>query len=390
MTGLRVWITAEPEALGKARLSSVPLAMYRRHFLRRAGAALAAAAVVPAAGCTVSDERNGASVDSAPPSERSGTAPPDGEAYATWDGVRRQFSLSPETVHMSALLVASHPRPVQEAIDRHRRRLNEDPVTYLEENNTPRKDEARQAAADYLGTSADQIALTDSTTMGLGLVYGALRLEPGHEILTTPHDHYSTFEALRLRAERTGATVRRAALYDDPAATSVDEVVGRMRAAITDRTRVLAVTWVHSSTGLKLPMPAIPAESKPLEVTGRIKTISDGRYRNKGPMYAGVAMDMGTSVVLDTGRVEIVIISRHVEPHDINVLLSLGIDPLQKRYVMLKSRIHWRAGLKHIAREIIECAGVGVCTSDYSQLNFTKVRRPIYPLDPMEDRRATG
>lgn len=140
--------------------------------------------------------------------------------------------------------------------------------------------------------------------------------------------------------------------------------------------------------GGKLPMPALPVESRPLEVTGRIKTISDGRYRNKGPMYAGVAMDMGTSVVLDTGRVEIVLISRHVEPHDINALLSLGIDPMQKRYVMLKSRIHWRAGLKQIAREIIECAGVGVCTSDYSQLNFTKVRRPIYPLDAIEDRHA--
>ena len=92
--------------------------------------------------------------------------------------------------------------------------------------------------------------------------------------------------------------------------------------------------------------------------------------------------------MLDTGRVEIVLISRHVEPHDINALLSLGIDPMQKRYVMLKSRIHWRAGLKQIAREIIECAGVGVCTSDYSQLNFTKVRRPIYPLDAIEDRYA--
>src|SRR5690606_42164552 len=77
------------------------------------------------------------------------------------------------------------------------------------------------------------------------------------------------------------------------------------------------------------PVPCTPlfrsVESRPLEVTGRIKTISEGRYRNKGPMYAGVAMDMGTAVVLDTGRVEIVIISRHVEPHDINVLLSLGI-----------------------------------------------------------------
>jgi microcystin degradation protein MlrC len=133
--------------------------------------------------------------------------------------------------------------------------------------------------------------------------------------------------------------------------------------------------------GGKIEMPAIPVESPPLTVTGTVKTISNGRYRNRGPMGRGVQMDMGPSVVLDTGPVEIVLISRHVEPSDLNCLVSLGIDPLQKRYVMLKSRIHWRAGLGKLAKAVVECAGVGVCTSDYSQLRFNKVRRPIYPLD---------
>jgi microcystin degradation protein MlrC len=43
--------------------------------------------------------------------------------------------------------------------------------------------------------------------------------------------------------------------------------------------------------------------------------------------------------------------------------------------------VHWRAGLGNLARAVIECAGTGVCTSDYSQLHFTRVRRPAYPLD---------
>ena len=97
--------------------------------------------------------------------------------------------------------------------------------------------------------------------------------------------------------------------------------------------------------GGKMAMPAIPGESRPLTVTGTVKTISHGRFRNKGPMGRGVLTDMGPSVVIDTGKVEIALISRHVEPSDLNCLLALGIDPLQKRYVMLKSRIHWRAGL---------------------------------------------
>jgi microcystin degradation protein MlrC len=138
---------------------------------------------------------------------------------------------------------------------------------------------------------------------------------------------------------------------------------------------------VTLSIGGKIKMPAIPAESPPLTATGRVKTISNGRYRNRGPMGRGVQMDMGPTVVLDTGPVEIVLISHHVEPSDLNCLLSLGIDPMQKRYMMLKSRIHWRAGLGKLAKAVVDCAGVGVCTSDYGQLQFKKVRRPIYPLD---------
>jgi microcystin degradation protein MlrC len=138
---------------------------------------------------------------------------------------------------------------------------------------------------------------------------------------------------------------------------------------------------VTLAIGGKIAMPAIPVESPPLTVTGTVKTISDGRYKNRGPMARGLAMEMGPAVVLDTGTAEIALISRHVEPSDPNCLLSLGIDPMQKRYVMLKSRIHWRAGLGAMARAVVDCAGVGVCTSDYGQLQFKKVRRPIYPLD---------
>lgn len=133
--------------------------------------------------------------------------------------------------------------------------------------------------------------------------------------------------------------------------------------------------------GGKMDMPAIGLKGEPLTITGRVKLISEGRYRNRGPMATGVPVDLGPTVVLDTGKVEIVVISRHVEPNDVNCFLALGIDPTQKRYLMLKSRVHWRAGFRDIAKSVVECAGVGVCTSDYSQLRFAKVRRPIYPLD---------
>lgn len=133
--------------------------------------------------------------------------------------------------------------------------------------------------------------------------------------------------------------------------------------------------------GGKLAMPSIGEAGTPLKVNGRITRLTDGRFRNKGPMGTGVLMDMGPTAVLDTGKVEIVVISKHQEPNDLNAFYSVGIDPWQKRYVMIKSRVHWRAGLGELARHVVDCAGTGVCTSDYSQLTFNNVRRPIYPLD---------
>lgn len=141
----------------------------------------------------------------------------------------------------------------------------------------------------------------------------------------------------------------------------------------------------HAALGRQYDMPSIKTKGEPLTVTGRVKLISDGRYRNLGPASKGVLMDMGPTVVLDTGKVEIVVISRHQEPNDLNCFLSLGIDPTRKNYLMLKSRVHWRAGFAPIIKHTVECAGTGVCTSDYSVLDFQHVRRPVFPLDRINE-----
>ena len=139
---------------------------------------------------------------------------------------------------------------------------------------------------------------------------------------------------------------------------------------------------VSLSVGGKLPMPLMPHRSEPLQLEGTVKVISAGKYTAKGPMSQGARQDMGAAVVIDTGHVEVALISRHVEPFDVNALISLGIDPTQKQFVVLKSRVHWRAGMGHLAHAVVECAGAGACTSDYSELEFKRLRRPIYPLDP--------
>lgn len=176
---------------------------------------------------------------------------------ADWPSVRDQFALSRDWNHMTMFLLASHPKPVAEAIERHRRGLDDNPTHYWHDHVREQRARVREAAVRYMGGDADHIALTDSTTMGLGLLYGSVHLAPDEEAVYTTHCHYSTQMALQHRADLTGAKVRAVSLYADPATASVDEIVTNTRRAIGEKTRVLAVTWVHSCTGVKLPIRAM-------------------------------------------------------------------------------------------------------------------------------------
>ena len=238
--------------------------MLRREFIRRVGLLAGAAPAIiaaPAAAATPHDS----------------TQPFDPK---DWSSVRDQFSIDRSRVHMAAMLLASHPRPVAEQIERHRRAFDTDPYSYWRSRFKSAERTQRAAAGVYLDANPDHIALTDSTTMGLGLIYGALRIAPDQEILTTTHDHYSTAMALQHRADRTGTEIRRISLYDDPAEASVDEIVSRVRRALTSRTRVLAITWVHSSTGVKLPVAEISRvvreENRSRDLKDRVLFCLDG------------------------------------------------------------------------------------------------------------------
>jgi len=79
--------------------------------------------------------------------------------------------------------------------------------------------------------------------------------------------------------------------------------------------------------GGKTDMPAIGAKGEPLRLTGRVRTLSDGRWIVRGPMYTGVEVDTGPSAVLEVGGMRIVVVSKHHEPWDVGIFTSLGIDP---------------------------------------------------------------
>ncbi|MDT7789323.1 MAG: hypothetical protein QOF58_7742, partial [Pseudonocardiales bacterium] len=169
-----------------------------------------------------------------------------------WGAVRREFRLDPTLTNLGLFYLASNPREVRAAVETFKRGLDANSHDLM----PAQADEVAAALGQYVGGAADDIALVPNTTIGLSIVYGGLRLRADQELLLSDQDHAWHQQAAQLAAGRVGAKVRIGTLYADSARVTEDEVASRLRGAITPQTRAVGVTWVQSSTGVRMPVRA--------------------------------------------------------------------------------------------------------------------------------------
>ena len=121
-------------------MSEEPRRLDRRDFLVRGGLLAGATTLAGAGGYVAARELAGPEGDAQAPGPEAGKTD------------TRQFLLDPAYVNLTTFLLASHPRVVREAIERHRRGLDAGTALYLRQAEPMFEDEARGAAAEYLGT----------------------------------------------------------------------------------------------------------------------------------------------------------------------------------------------------------------------------------------------
>ena len=119
----------------------------------------------------------------------------------------------------------------------------------------------------------------------------------------------------------------------------------------------------------------------PITMTGRVLALSDGTFVHKGPMMTGLPGRLGPTAVLQSGGVKVILISHRWQTLDPEMIRITGIDPVQERILVVKSTIHYRAAFEPLAALIIEVDAPGLSSSNLERFAFTRVRRPIFPLD---------
>jgi len=134
---------------------------------------------------------------------------------------------------------------------------------------------------------------------------------------------------------------------------------------------------------------------RPVRIRATVKGLTDGRYIIRGPHHGGYPVregllpkeawshaDVGRTALLKTDGVEVIVSEGRVGMER-DYYKAAGVDPAERRIVVVKSAQAHRASFESIAQKIIEVDTPGSTSSSYTGLAFKNVPRPIWPLDPI-------
>jgi len=174
---------------------------------------------------------------------------PSGEGY--WSMVAGQFPFRPGKIPMNAANLCPSPRIVSERVAELTRDEDADISNPNRAKFNTLADEARKKVAEHVGVSADEIALVRNTSEANNTINNGVPLTAGDEVVLWDQNHQCNNAAWDVRAARHGFTVKRVTL---PSPTpGAAEIVKLFEAALTPRTKVLSITYISNSSGIRLP-----------------------------------------------------------------------------------------------------------------------------------------
>jgi isopenicillin-N epimerase len=165
---------------------------------------------------------------------------------------RNKFLLRPDVIYLNHGSFGACPRPVFERYQGWQRELEMEPVEFLGRRFTTLMRAAREALAAFVGAGPDDLVFVPNATTGLNAVARSLRLEPGDEVLATDHEYGALDRMWTFICERRGARYVRRRL--PLPVRSAEEIIDAVWAGVGNRTRVLFLSHITSTTAIVVPV----------------------------------------------------------------------------------------------------------------------------------------
>ncbi len=172
---------------------------------------------------------------------------------------------------------------------------------------------------------------------------------------------------------------------DNPLSGGIGDTPGLLRALLAARPAVptvFAFLWdpplvvrahqarIGATLQARLGGRITDAFGPPVEVTARVLRLTDGRFRNAGPMEANLPVALGRTALLDVEGVQVIVTETCRSPNDAGYFALHGIDLPATRLLCVKAKNHFRAAFGDLCREIVEIDAPGPASPDLSQYRF--------------------
>ena len=120
-----------------------------------------------------------------------------------------------------------------------------------------------------------------------------------------------------------------------------------------------------------------PASGAPVDAVVTVSALRRDCWQSFGPTQ----VPLGDCAAVKIGGVRVVLISNRTQALGLELFRNLGIEPTERKLVVVKSTNHFMAAFGPIARKVIYVDSDGPLSRDYARIPYTKVQRPIWPLD---------
>lgn len=194
----------------------------------------------------------------------------DDEDY--WSEIQRAFDTDRTLINLNNGGVCPTPTHVLEAMIRDLRFSNEIPAEHMWGVLEPRIESVRRDLAREFGCDPEEMAITRNASEANETMILGLDLKPGDEVIATNQNYGRMLTTWDQRVRREGIVLRQISFKVPP--PSDDYLVDQFRAAITPRTRVIAVTHITNLTGQIMPVRRLVELARPLG----IQVIVDGAH----------------------------------------------------------------------------------------------------------------
>ncbi|MBV9191252.1 MAG: MlrC C-terminal domain-containing protein, partial [Betaproteobacteria bacterium] len=108
----------------------------------------------------------------------------------------------------------------------------------------------------------------------------------------------------------------------------------------------------------------------PVELEAEVERVTDGRFRNAGPMERGLEVNLGRTAVLKTGALRIIVTESCQAPNDPEYFRLHGIDVAATELVCAKAKNHFRAAFGKAFDPIVDVDTVGPAAANLHALPF--------------------